>query len=644
VPNHNRASRANTLEPGTVLMNRYELIRVAGRGGMSTVYVARDTHFRQVERLCAVKAMISHAPDEASRTLQRNAFEREAAMLATLRHPGIPQVFDFFTLDDISYLVLEFIEGEDLERLIGGSTAPIQEATLIEWALQILDVLAYLHSHEPEPIVFRDLKPSNVMLRQNGSICLIDFGIARVFQPLQRGTMIGTEGYAPPEQYRGIAEPRGDLYALGATLYHLATRLDPRLEPPFSLAERPPRTVNPSLSEGFEQIILRALAYNPSDRFSSATAMAEALRSLREPSSTQHKQQERLASPIVHAGTKTNLVADPVDTREQPRTATISATEIVWAARTGDEVRGTATIAGEVVYVGSYDGFLYALELENGRLVWRFPTGRGVVTRPAVADGLVIFGSEDGAVYAVDQKTSSLRWRYLTALPVRSSPAVAGTLVVIGSDDGFCYTLDRESGQLAWRRHTRAAIRSSPLVVANRILVGSDDGSIYCWTSTDGHACWRRGLGGPVLSSPALLDASIAIGCLDGRLYRLALDSGEIQWSVATAGPVVATPLVAGGLVLIGSADGTLYAIDQERGTVIWSQRLGAQITGSATVWKSLGFVGTVDGRLVAFSLDGDIRWSITVGAPIVATPAVAGGWLVVGALDGRIYALRVEA
>ncbi len=640
MPDQRPSTSATTLQPGTLLMNRYELLRVAGRGGMSTVYVARDTHFRQVERLCAVKAMISHAPDETSRTLQRSAFEREAAMLATLRHPGIPQVFDFFTLDDISYLVLEFIEGEDLERLLGRSEEPIPEPTLIDWALQILDVLTYLHSHEPEPIVFRDLKPSNVMLRPNGSICLIDFGIARVFQPLHRGTMIGTEGYAPPEQYRGIAEPRGDLYALGATLYHLATRIDPRLEPPFSLTERPPRSLNPSLSEGFEAIILRALAYNPSDRFPSAVAMAEALRALREPS----KHSVSTVADARQATVPQNQRTLPAAKAIVPgRTAETRGAQPVWAASTGDEVRGTATVVGRVVFVGSYDGYLYALDVESGRLVWRFPTGRGVVSRPAGVNGLVIFGSEDGAVYAVDQKTSTLRWRYLTALPVRSSPAVAGGLVVIGSDDGFCYTLDRDTGQLVWRRHTRAPIRSSPLIQSNLIVVGSDDGGVYCWSLHDGQARWRRALGGPVLSSPAALDSSVVVGCLDGKIYRLDVESGEIEWSVQTGGPVVATPLVAGGLVVTGSADGSIYAVDRERGSVVWTQRFGEQITAGAAASGSLGFVGTVDGRLAAFDLDGQPRWSISLGAPIVATPAVTERLVIVGALDGRVYAFHIE-
>ncbi len=640
MPDDRQSTSATTLQPGTLLMNRYELLRVAGRGGMSTVYVARDTHFRQVERLCAVKAMISQAPDETSRTLQRNAFEREAAMLATLRHPGIPQVFDFFTLDDISYLVLEFIEGEDLERLLGRSEGPIPEPTLIDWALQILDVLTYLHSHEPEPIVFRDLKPSNVMLRPNGSICLIDFGIARVFQPLHRGTMIGTEGYAPPEQYRGIAEPRGDLYALGATLYHLATRIDPRLEPPFSLTERPPRSVNPSLSEEFEEVILRALAYNPSDRFPSAVAMAETLRALREP------WQHSVLSPAnVRRATASQIQrAVPAPKTIVPgRTAETRGAQTVWVVSTGDEVRGTATVVSGVVFVGSYDGYLYALDVESGRLVWRFPTGRGVVSRPAGVNGLVIFGSEDGAVYAVDQKTSTLRWRYLTALPVRSSPAVAGGLVVIGSDDGFCYTLDQDTGQLVWRRHTRAPIRSSPLIRSNLIVVGSDDGGVYCWSLHEGQARWRRALGGPVLSSPAALGSSVVVGCLDGKIYRLDLESGEIEWSVPTGGPVVATPLVTGGLVVTGSADGSIYAVDTDRGSVVWTQHLGVQITAGAAASGSLGVVGTVDGRLAAFDLDGQPRWSLSLGAPIVATPAVAERLVIVGALDGRVYAFRIE-
>src|SRR6185503_12649572 len=159
----------------------------------------------------------------------------------------------------------------------------LTEEQVIEWALQLCDVLAYLHDHKPEPIIFRDMKPSNVMLDQHNRIRLIDFGIARPFQSGQKGTMIGTEGYSPPEQYRGEASPAGDIYALGATLHHILTRRDPRLEPPFSFAERQVRQINPKVTTDLEAIVMRALSYEPTDRYPSAGTMKEAFENLSRP-------------------------------------------------------------------------------------------------------------------------------------------------------------------------------------------------------------------------------------------------------------------------------------------------------------------------------------------------------------------------
>lgn len=264
---------------GSLVSQRYRILQELGRGGMSTVFLARDEHFPHIQRLCAVK-MMRASPDPPLAALQQTAFEREAALLATLRHPAIPQIYDFFVVDTICVLVLEFVEGQNLEQLLLQRGEPFPESNLLDWALQILDVLQYLHSQRPHPIIFRDMKPSNIMCRKDGRLSLIDFEIARLFQPHSRATMIGTDGYAPPEQYRGISDPRSDLYALRATLYQLATGVDPRDEPPFSLVNRPPRVMNPSLSPEFEQIILKALAYAPEQRYPSAASMMHALRTL----------------------------------------------------------------------------------------------------------------------------------------------------------------------------------------------------------------------------------------------------------------------------------------------------------------------------------------------------------------------------
>src|SRR5690606_27398399 len=121
-------------------------------------------------------------------------FERESALLATITHPAVPKIYDYFADGGMIYLVLEFIDGDDLERALARRKSPFDEESIVDWAIQICDVLEMLHDFQPAPIIFRDLKPSNIMLRRNGKIALIDFGIARTFQSAQRGTMIGTEG------------------------------------------------------------------------------------------------------------------------------------------------------------------------------------------------------------------------------------------------------------------------------------------------------------------------------------------------------------------------------------------------------------------------------------------------------------------
>ena len=206
---------------------------VIGVGGMGSVYRARDLHFPNVVKLVAVKEMINRAPDSLVRETIVKNFEREANILATLHHASIPRIYDYFTDENRSYLVLEFINGKDLEAIITQSDGFIPEEQVLTWGIELCDVLSYLHNHKPEPIIFRDIKPSNVMINQENHIILVDFGIAKAFQSGQKGTMIGTEGYSPPEQYRGEANHSADIYALGATLHHLITRRDPRMEPPF---------------------------------------------------------------------------------------------------------------------------------------------------------------------------------------------------------------------------------------------------------------------------------------------------------------------------------------------------------------------------------------------------------------------------
>jgi serine/threonine protein kinase len=249
------------LEPGVVLQQRYHIERLLGGGGMGMVYLAHDQ--RLSNRRCAIKEMVDHFIDPQQRLEANEYFAREADTLAQLKHSAIPAISDRFDHQNRHYLVMEYVEGRNLEEELAQRGGPLPEGLVIDVARQLCDVLAYLHGLQP-PIIYRDLKPSNVMLTGNGRVVLVDFGIARLFKAQRKGTMIGTLGFAPPEQYQGVADPRSDLYSLGATLHYVLTGRDPEKFPPFSFP--PVRQLRPAISSNLAGAIDRALAYEMANR------------------------------------------------------------------------------------------------------------------------------------------------------------------------------------------------------------------------------------------------------------------------------------------------------------------------------------------------------------------------------------------
>ncbi|HEX5506067.1 MAG TPA: serine/threonine-protein kinase [Thermomicrobiales bacterium] len=654
------APRNARLRDGTILQGRYRIVTPLGAGGMSVVYKALDLHFTNVERVCAVKEMYDTAASERTRMLRLANFEREAGLLAVLSHPLIPKIYDFFSENGRIYLVQEFVPGRNLEVVVNDTINGFPEAEVIEWGVQVCDVLTYLHSQQPAPVIFRDLKPSNIMMRDDRSLMLIDFGIARTFQNAQRGTMIGTEGYAPPEQYRGIADARGDIYALGATLHHIATGNDPRFETPFTFDQRPPRSLNPALSEKFEAVILKAVSYAPADRFPAATEFKIALLDCRP---------TRVV--VAAAGGLTRARPRPLPSRILPALETLDpprpapggvaapagaagAAEpaerleplpveerLAWTVTTGDEVRGTGTIAGDAVLIGSYDGTLYAIDVAAGLVRWRHPTARGICGTPAVAGDLAIVGSEDGAVYGVTLDRGKLAWRFRTNMPVRSSPRVSGHAVYVGSDDCFVYKLDTASGDLLWRYRTYGPVRSSALLVDDLAIIGSDDGFIYALAQGTGRQVWRFATAKPVIASPVADHDVVVCGSLDGSVYGLGLKHGDQRWRCETGGPVMATAALRDGRAYLGSTDGRFHALDLRTGERAWDVAPGGRVTSSAAATAERLYVGGLDGAV--YCLDratGATSWSFTLGKPVPASPLLHDGLLVIGGTDGKVYAL----
>jgi tRNA A-37 threonylcarbamoyl transferase component Bud32 len=277
-----RKTKSAALPPGKVLNSRYEVVRRIGGGGMGAVYLAKDRNLGDAPR--AVKEMIQSHIDEAQHEKAIADFKRESLLLTSLEHSSIPTVYDYF-YDDAAgrfYLVMKYIPGGDLSaRLRKAPGGRLEEPEVTEWGIQVADVLQYLHTR-PQQIIYRDLKPANLMIDSNSNrVMLIDFGIARWVNRQEKGvTAVGTMGYAPPELFSGQADPRVDIYSLGATMFHLLTGSDPQDNPLliFDFGKNPrPRQINPALSSEIEQILIRAVEYKPEQRFQSGAEMRDAL-------------------------------------------------------------------------------------------------------------------------------------------------------------------------------------------------------------------------------------------------------------------------------------------------------------------------------------------------------------------------------
>ena len=270
----------NPLPLGTVVHERYRINAVVGRGGLGTVYQVADVLFGK-QNVYALKELIDQSPGA------RKQFELESQWLQSLDHNHIPKVREHFEWQGRLYLVMDFVDGENLEqKLVRVGVRGLGEAQLIGWIVPICDALHYLHTRLP-PILHRDVKPANIIVTPGGHPVLVDLGIAKEHLPGANQTLTfvrkaGTEGYAPPEQYAagGQTGPWSDVYGLGATLYHLVTgRVPPTAVERVALDRKlvHPRDLNPAVSPQLDAIIYRALALRPAERFPSMVEFAEAL-------------------------------------------------------------------------------------------------------------------------------------------------------------------------------------------------------------------------------------------------------------------------------------------------------------------------------------------------------------------------------
>lgn len=283
-----------------VLDNRYEIIGIVKSGAMGCVYRAKDT---RLDNDVAVKQMLSTFANPKDAQYAEIRFQEEAKILSTLHHSGIPKVIDYFTTIEPStrktlhYLVMTFIEGKDLETIIRErGRKPFSIDEVLNYFGQILEIFEYLHTQSP-PIVYRDLNPRNIMV-QDGKLFLVDFGIAKVLTPQQKGTAIGTPGYTAPEQYKGYAEPISDIFSLGALVHYLLTGINPEDYRVKIFSYEPPKQFNPSIPEELNTLIMSMVEILPDKRPQSAAIVMRQLTLLSQIKSNYNAQQNISAGNI----------------------------------------------------------------------------------------------------------------------------------------------------------------------------------------------------------------------------------------------------------------------------------------------------------------------------------------------------------
>jgi outer membrane protein assembly factor BamB len=335
----------------------------------------------------------------------------------------------------------------------------------------------------------------------------------------------------------------------------------------------------------------------------------------------------------------------------------------LWTAATGGTVRSSPAVANGNVYVGSDDGKLYAFDAagqfncaagppKTCLARWVTATGAGVRSSPVVANGVVYVGSDDAGVYALNATTGQVIWKTITGAAVRSSPAVAGGVVYVGSDDKGLYALDAATGAVRWKTTTAAAVRSSPAVANGAVYVGSDDAGLYALNATTGQVLWKTTTGASVRSSPAVSNGVVYVGSDDAKVYALDASTGAVRWTVPLGAIVRSSPAVANGLVYVGSDGGSLSVFDA-LGAIGCSGApktcsplrvvpTGGFVRSSPGVANGVVYVGSADSRLYAMrapapppctrSLTGDIVGPVTVGSMesvCIANARVSGGVIV---------------
>jgi len=665
------------VKEGDIIAGKYLIKKHIGSGGMGKVYLVRHTLLK-IDY--AIKFLNPFLFDDEN---IRRKFINEARIGVLLQHPNIVNVNDIDIKEDTCFIVMEYIEGDDLSCRIKNGI--LYEEEICHISMQILDALGFAHR---KGIVHRDIKPSNIMLTREGKAYLTDFGIAKALSSaglsLKKSQTILTPEFAAPEQISkerfGDVSQRTDIYSLGVTLYYLASG-----KPPFTgdtgevllkhMTETPQglKELNSELSEGFCAAVERAVKKRQEDRFQSAEEMMKAIKNRKKvivrkneslPVGELEKGEEAnleiinyrrqrslkwiiaiiltvIVLSVITVMIRTNIIKNKVEEKQYKSKIVLNEINTLWKFKTGGSVGSSPRVIDGKVFIGSDDGFLYCLTYVKGEMIWKFKADNSIYSSPYILNRMVYFGSEDCYIYCVSEDSGDLIWKYKTDGYVYSSPIVSNQRLYIGSYDNYHYCLSAKNGELIWRYRTEGDIFSSPFIVNGRVYFGSKDGYVYCLSEIKGELIWRYKTGDIIYSSPIVKEKRLYIGSDDGYIYCLSADYGSLIWKYKTEGSIHSSPCLSSDRIYIGSRDYFIYCLSVDDGKLIWRFKTNYYIDSTPYIYGDYLYFGSNDMNIYCISAkSGEPKWENKADGKVYSSPYIYNERIYIGSFDNYIYCL----
>ncbi len=346
---------------------------------------------------------------------------------------------------------------------------------------------------------------------------------------------------------------------------------------------------------------------------------------------------------------------------------TVPAGKLKWTFPAEGPIDSSPAIYKGVVYVGSDDHFLYAVDERNGRFLWKAELGSKVKSSPAVGDDVIVVGCEDGKIYGVNPLDGKILWSFTTSDRVSSSPCIADGVAFLGGWDGIVYALNTHTGKLVWTfpahhvqpvENTQAAsgsaaklpggigrITGSPALASNVIVIASHLGDVYCLSIHDGSMIWKFKTAGKVLGSPMIMNGLVYFGSWDKTLYAVDLASGAAKWKFKGQESFSITPSGANGRIFAGNDDHLMYCLDATSGKMLWKTPIQSPVpllSSSPAVMGNMLYCGSPDSYVYAIDVrNGGIKWKYKTQRPIISSPALSNSGVFIGSQDGNLYLLN---